>query len=237
MITLYIVGSILLIFLWYLLTPRKEDSEGFKLWNFNANSWHARYYKWVVGDDLPQGGCVYFWSIMGLVVFSPLMFTVSGFYHGIVWITSLIPERKKIKKRTPEEWAEYWNRKEKRDRAKEKTVRRFTEILGKVAIGLLVLLFLFVIYKLFFLKTHQWLNILQALGLFIVIIGTSLGIVLTFMKFKVGLLILKAIKPLGYPFKYLWSMVVAIYTKSCPKITWNYGEQLPTETETKNVDE
>lgn len=240
MITFYIVGSILLIFLWYVLTPRKKNEEGFKLWNFNADSWHARYYKWVVVGDLPQGGCVYFWSIIGLVAFSPLILTASGLYHGVDWVKSLAPKRKKKKKaeeKTPEEWQEYLERKNERDEVIRRRMEKLAGILGKVTLGVIALGMLFGIYRLFFIKTQQWLTILQAIGLIVLVLSISVGIVWTFKKFRVGLLILKAIKPLGYPFKYLWSMVVAIYTKSCPKITWNYGEQLPAEAETKNVDE
>lgn len=232
MITLYIIGALLLIFLWYILTPRKKNDEGFKLWSFKANSWHARYYKYIVSENLPQGGCEYFWSILGLTVFASVIFFFIGLFKVIMLIGSYFPERPE-KQRTPEQWQQYWKKKEKR----EQNQKKVASIAGKVFLGLLGLLVLFGIYKLFFLKGPQWLSILQVVGMLVGTVAVIAGIIWLFEKFSLGKLILKGLRPLGYPFVYFWSMIVAIYTKSCPKITWNYGEQLPAEAETKNVDE
>lgn len=230
MITLYIVGGILLIFLWYVLTPRKKNAEGFKLWNFDANSRHARYYKWAISDNLPQGGCAYFWSMFALILFAPVVFTLAGFVRALIWFVSFIPQPK-TKEKTPAEWDAYW---EKRHRA-ERRADKISIIVGKVALGFLVLLLLAGIAYLFTLKSEKLFTLLQIVGFLALLIGVLIFLFWLFEKISFGKHLLKVLRPLSYPFKYLGSMIVAIYTKSCPKITWTYGQPVLAETKTEDV--
>lgn len=216
MTILIIAGVILLLFLWYILKPRPKNEEGFKMWAFNEKSWHARYYKWVVGNHLPQGGCGYFWSMFALVSLSPLIFGGYAFFSAIVWIIELFPERKP-KEYSKEEWQARILKINKREARREK----LSIITGKVFITIIIIGIL--VGAIFFFsggKTNLY-AFLIFIGCFCVAVGLILGIRWIWLKFKLGKTFLKILTPLGIPFKYMWSMIVAIYTKSCPKITWS----------------
>lgn len=214
MIVLLIVGVILLLFLWYVLKPRPKDENGFKMWFFNEKSWHARYYKWVVSDTLPQGGCSYFWSIIALVLFSELIF----FFWFLVFIVGLFSfERKKIE-RTPEEWDAYYARQRKCENRKEK----LAIVTGKIFVGFIAAVLLgLIIWGILNAKGGDWVKLLIILGIIAGAVGVIILLRWVWLKLKLGNQLLKIIKPLGYPFRYIWSMIVAIYTNSCPKITWH----------------
>lgn len=208
MIILIIIGVILLLFLWYVLTPRKKDTEGFKLWSFDENSWHARYFKWVTDSDLPQGGCAYFWAMLCLIVFSEIIFIVHIIYGLIIWIGKYIPERKP-KERTPEEWQMKWDRERKREIRNAK----IAGMIGKIFLVGIVGLVLFVLIRLLSTKGGP-INLLVFIGAVALTVGTCFLMVWLWRKGKVGNRIAK-------PFLYMGSVISMIYTKSCPKITWN----------------
>lgn len=217
MIFVLIVGAILLLFLWYVIKPRPKDENGFKMWFFNEKSWHARYYKWVISDDLPQGGCAYFWSIVALVAFSEIIFSVWLIHEISVKFCSLFPEKKE-KQKTAEEWEAYWDKKHKQMERKAKTV----EIIGKVLVGIVILgILTAIIVGIIHAKTKDFITILIALGCIAFGVGVIILLRWVWLKLNLGYGLLKVLKPLGYPFKYMWSMIVAIYTRSCPKITWH----------------
>jgi len=215
MIQLSILGIILLLFLWYVLKPRPKDENGFKMWFFSERSWHARYYKLIVGK-LPQGGCVYFWVMIALILLSPLFL--------IFWILFKLSDlntnrlNKKNAKRTPEQ-------KRKREEKLERRglwMEKFGEYLGKTLVILMLLFALgVIIYAILEGKrTNLW-HFLEICSIVLLFVGIIILLRWLCLKIHLGRYIIKILKPLGYPFKYIWSIIVAIYTKSCPKITWN----------------
>lgn len=220
MIVWLIVGIILLLFFWYVLKPRTKDENGFKMWSFNESSWHARYYKWVISSKLPQGGCVYFWSMVSLVLLSEIIFTIWLIVTIIEKIDDWIPEReRKIKHLTEEEWNKKWKKEDRMDKLKIKLI----VIFGKIFVGAFIIFIIgSIIYAVLHAKRSQWIHLFTLLG---IISATGL-IVWGWIAMGIGKGALKILKPLGYPFKYIGSMIVAIYTKSCPKITWNKTETI-----------
>ena len=231
MTTLLIVGVILLLFLWYVLTPRKKDKEGHKMWNFDEKSWHARYYKWVFYGKLPQGGCEYFWIMLALTLLAPIIFTIWLFAKIVIFIRNLFPKKeRKEKQLTDEQWQKKWEEEKKRFRRWEK----IGAITGKAffvasCIFFLIVIVVGIIYL--FKNPSKVIPLLFALGTIVAIIGIVLLIQWIWNKYKVGSGLIRVIKWLCLPFRYIGSMIVAIYNNSCPKITWKNSEGTPEDIE------
>ncbi len=211
MITLSILGILVVGFLWYVLTPRKKDEQGFKLWTFDENSWHARYYKWLLDDDLPQGGCAYFWCIVAITIFAPLIFTIYGIARIVMYIQKLIPKRKPkpVKEISYEEFEKKWA-KEQRIQARN---TKIAEIVGKILLGIIILGALVGLIVFLSRGRKSFISVGVLLGVVSVAFGAVYTILWLWKKGKIG-------KRIAKPFLYLGSVIHMIYTKSCPKITW-----------------
>lgn len=228
MTALLIVGVILLLFLWYVLTPRKKDKEGHKMWNFDEKSWHARYYKLVTDCSLPKGGCQYFWIMLALTLLSPIIFTIWLFGNAVMFI---FPEReRKEKQLTDEQWQKKWDNQKKRSRRWEK-IGNITGKIFFVAIGALVLTAIVVGIIQLFKNPSKVIPLLFGLGIIAAGVGIVLLIEWIWKKYEVGGGLIRVIKWLCLPFRYIGNMIVAIYNNSCPKITWNNSKGTPEDIE------
>lgn len=193
--TLYLIVSIILLsFLVYILVPRENG----KLWDLSEDSWLAKYYTWVVGE-LPNGGCVYFWVSIGLILISPIA--------GIVY---LLRNKSKDKPKDPVKLA-------KQKKAKE-VIECAAGYFGKLFIIVIIILGIVGVVGILLSSTVAgWIAFAQALG--ILALGVIAVVIICWLWtiLRIGKGFVWAFGPF---FGYLGSMIKAIYTKSCPKITW-----------------
>ncbi len=198
----------------------------------NKKSWHFEYYSLVVSDTPPKSLCPYFWTMVALIILSPIIGIIlfCGFVmkHTTAFFDSVVPKKEK-KTRTVEEFEQEWIA--KRVKAEKKaqfwnkvgdhtaTVSRWVFLPG------VIIAVIYLAYR--SLINVGWYEFLVSVGVGIVLILMLIGFVYLIETFggRVGrffLLILKVINPLNWKsVKILGEMINAAYTKACPIITWN----------------
>ena len=169
-------------------------------------SWHFKYYKMVVDDQLPRSLCPYWWTMVALCLFSPLVFLFLGLSALGVLISKIFPQKEK---KTPK--VIDYEKEAKRARQLNKIAGYF----GKGVIILLGSLLVFVLVLSFITSTKSiglWAtikNILAFIGGFTLFIGFVSGVV------EWGSKVVKS-KYIQIPV----GMFVAWFKKKCPLIIW-----------------
>ena len=183
----------------------------------NTDSWHFRLYKIIISETPPKTLCPYFWSMVGIIVFSPIILLLAGIVYLKDKIDNIQYQREK--KLTHEEKIKISKRNMK--------IQDFFEVLGKIIIFSLLLFVIIVIcvgiYQLF--EEGKVFNFLIGIGFGILIILIMIGLVnliLFFNKnnYKEKLMNTRFIKFFKKLFMICKEMVISLYNKACPIIEW-----------------
>lgn len=191
-----------------------------------TNSWHFKLYTLVASDTPPRSLCPYFWSLVGIIITSPLILIAYGFVklsdkisEGVKWLQHQEYIKRKPKpKKTVEELLEKWRRDE------EASAKRVI-LLAKIGKVLLITLVVSIItLMLIFMKEDSWIEFFIALGASFVIILSIVGAVAIFDWFNLGEKFEK-FTPLKWlkessGYQLVIGIIVATYTKLCPIIQW-----------------
>ena len=206
----------------------------------NKDSWHFKYYSMIVSSNPPKSLCPYFWTMVLLILLSPLVGLIMSIVYIMKYITMffdwIVPKKEKKQKSMKEYQREYKKIMETQ-KEKEKRREKFWNSVGDkfswfftyifVPSGLLLL-----IYKVFSVAVKVgWLKFLIYFGLAILTLGLIVGFIIFVETFggRIGKFISKCLSILN-PFnwkvtKICGEMIVATYTKMCPIITWEGKEE------------
>lgn len=208
----------------------------------NKNSWHYKYYCMVVGDYAPKSLCPYFWTMVILIIVSPVfllamgvikfMDTATGFFDKITIIKSK-KEVKEVKRKTEQEWDEWFDEQEKKAIAKkerwDKLSHKFSLVFGWVIVPLIFIVAIWQGYNL--IVKHGIIPIVVVLLIILVFVGVIWGFVWLANTYaeKTGKNLIKFFKfinPLRFKsVQIIGQMIKAWYTKACPLITWEGKSQ------------
>lgn len=181
----------------------------------NKNSWHFNYYSAVISSNPPKSLCPYFWSLVAITLFAPLILL----FLLAAKIGRLLPKKNKITKSpfdmNQEELSKHlekYNKQAKQAKKAEKT--------GKIV-------FLFFISLVVFVICFGFYEIIQRDGFFQTIINlfTIFGF-FSFLFLIINFLIDKNVgskvgKLFGRVFKIPLAMINSFYEKNCPLISWS----------------
>ncbi len=203
--------------------------------SLNKNSWHFKYYSFVVSDTPPKTLCPYFWTMVALIIISPLIAVISLFVfihkHISLFFDKVVPKKQKKEKSFEQIEKEWELMKVNKKRREEK----WNKIGDKVSWGfkfiVLPLLLVGLIYKVFTWGVKiGWIKFLVHLGLAILIIALFLGFIFLWEKFidKVyDRISFKRLNPFNWKItNIIGEMIKTAYTKACPLITWQETETI-----------
>ena len=178
----------------------------------NKKSWHFKYYSFVINSEAPKSLCPYFWSLVAIILFSPVILSFKlGAKLGDL-LSKKKGESKSPFKMTEEELDEYIKKIQKKSKKSEK--------IGKIVF----MMFMWMVTLLLCLGLY---DCTQKIGLFATIMnGFTIFGFLSFIFLVINFLIeknvgLKVRKVFGRVFKIPVAMIKAIYEKSCPLISWS----------------
>lgn len=197
----------------------------------NKDSWHFKYYSLIVSDNPPKSLCPYFWTMVPLLLLSPVigLIVVLFFIHKHVtsFFDSIVPKKVKKEKTFEDlerEHKEWKIRSEKREKTWQNIGNKFAWVLKFVVLPLLMIYLVYMIYKMGI--KLGWDRFFIYLGLAIVFILILIGLIYVIETYggRVGKFVLNFLKPFN-PLnwkvtKICGEMIVATYTKMCPIITW-----------------
>ena len=197
----------------------------------NKDSWHFKYYSMIVSDNPPKSLCPYFWTMIPLILLSPVigLIVVLAFIHKHVtsFFDSIVPKKVKKEKTFEDlerEHKEWKIKSEKREQTWQNIGKKFAWILKFIVLPSLIIYLGYLIYTTgikigwfrFFINLVGGIVIVSMVIGFIVLVETYGG--------RVGKFILKLLRPLNIinwkVTKICGEMIVATYTKMCPIITW-----------------
>ena len=200
------------------------------------NSWHFRYYRTVTGNySAPSSLCPYFWTLVLIVLCSPLILIVKLILMGLESLMEKViaeSDNGKSKKDTErKDWTEEdWNTHFEKKEAILRSRNKWNNILGKVFLGWIILCAFWIfglgIYKV--IVKHGWYY-------FMIHLLIGIGLVAAFVGL-IWLLIEKSEK-IGNWFRNLaivniiGGMISATYHKACPMIQWERTEEETTPQE------
>lgn len=182
----------------------------------NEDGLLARYYKWVTSSELPKSLCPYFWQMVPLVVFSPVIFAVYALYKLVCFLIEKMPESKELT------WEEELRREKMWDRA-----ANIFEIVGKVFVGAAITLSLGVLVFALVneIREHGWIyvlkNVFSVIGMISVLVAVILGVFWVVFESEIFQKIGKSMV-IQVPVQ----LVSGMYHKACPLIVWE-GNKTP----------
>ena len=208
----------------------------------NKNSWHYKYYCMVVGDYAPKSLCPYFWTMVILIIVSPVfllamgvikfMDIATGFFDKITIIKSK-KEVKEVKRKTEQEWDEWFEAEEKKAIAKkerwDKVSHKFSLVFKWVILPLVGIILIWQLYN--FVDKHGVLTVLVLACILLAVIGVIAGFVWLANTYaeKTGKNLIKFFKfinPLRFKsVQIIGQMIKAWYVNACPLITWEGKSQ------------
>lgn len=219
----------------------------------NKNSWHFKYYSSMVSHTPPKSLCPYFWTMVLLILISPII----GIIAFVDWIgkhaTNLIdyirhlfrsqkPEVEKPKKSIEQLIAEM-DKKHNAEMARVLKWNRFSDYVSKFfkwvffpAIGL------FTTYTLCVgAYDAGWFASLMTILVVFGVVGFILGVVYLIETYG-SMMGRRLVKFLQFINPLNWKVIIVIgemiktaYTKACPLITWEGVEENETKSHTKAV--
>lgn len=197
----------------------------------NKDSWHFSYYSLIVSDTPPKTLCPYFWTMVLLLLLSPIigLFLFFSFIMKNVtkFFDTILPKKEEKRKTWEEiekEWEETKLRKIKKEQFWSKVTDKFVWIMKHIVLPLIVVALVYFVYKAGI--KEGWMTLLVKFGIAILFVIFIIGIVVLIEKFggTVGKFILKCLKPLNVlnwkVTKICGEMIKVAYTKACPLITW-----------------
>lgn len=215
---LYILIAGLLGLMYYMLKPRrikvstKGEVYSTKLWNFNQNTWHARYYKWLLSTgNLPSGGCVYFWTLFGmsicLIIFFPIIL--------LAWLIIAIICKKKHKLLSDDEWKKELDKINRKEKRSEK-IGKIASVIGKILLGTGLLFSLVVLIYGCATTPTLWWHLLIFLGFIIAVTSIVILILWLWVDNNIG----RKIKN-SKLIRYSHSLISGWFDRTCPRISWS----------------
>lgn len=199
------------------------------------NSWHFKLYSKVIDDNPPKTLCPYFWSLVAILLFSPILLTmllIKSLLEGIEYLRKSITPVKVEPEKSFEERLDEMRKQIAKDNKREE--RRMKTLNVMVGVGSLLFkwvvlpsLAIGIIYTIFVTgNSIGWLQLL-------LIVGAVLGFILIIFGFvwTIDTYGNKIIHPIGKVLRKLnpikWSitqiiggMIYATYVKACPVIQW-----------------
>ena len=182
----------------------------------NKKSWHYRYYD-IVFTREPKSLCPYFWSLVTMIIFSPVIIPIYLIVEGFMKMIDLFPS-KPPRQRTDEEWVRRYKR--------EDLLNKIGKIVGKIFMLLLFgsMVVGVVVDALIFAEKIGWYNLIRDVLAALATLGIAgwiLYLSLTHSK-KISNLVRSV---LFFIFRYsgliiVSEMIKTIYTKACPIIKW-----------------
>lgn len=190
------------------------------------NSWHFKLYSTVISDTPPSSLCPYFWTLVVLVLFSPMIGiayivvkSVDKISAGISWLKLKFKKESKPKpSKTIEDYIDEWKR-------EEEASKRRAALMSKIGKGLLIAFCVVVVSLLtIYGKKENFITLLIALGFSLNIVLVVIGTISVCETFNLGEKMSK-FTPLKWikqssPYQLVVGMIVATYTKMCPLIQW-----------------
>ena len=179
--------------------------------SLNKNSWHFKYYSWIIGGDAPKTLCPYFWTMVTIILLSPFVI----FYKSLSLLDTYVDKKLKQK---------YLKRISDKKINSEKEIykiqrnQKISEIIGKILVGMLLGFLLIVLGILFNVIVGKvgwyqfFINLLAVIGFLTTITLAVIGL----CEIRIGYRIINS-KFIQIP----KSMIVAVYTKACPLVEWN----------------
>jgi MFS family permease len=172
----------------------------------SKNNIFSRYYRWVFRDRLPMSLCPFFWTMIFLIVLSPIILT----FKLAMYIQDNVHFPNKPRK---ERSAEYWK---KRNERNKKTEKLSTKI-GKVFFGLIiafntVLVIIFIVTSI---GEVGWIKFFIYTFSLIGLIGSIVGVLYAFITTDI-------LERIGRSpiIQIPVHMISAVYHKMCPIINW-----------------
>lgn len=202
----------------------------------NQNSWHFKLYSKVAGNNPPKTLCPYFWSLVAIIVLSPMLLTIYVIGSGIEFFNN-IKENERIKKemedtRTYEEvMAEYrkkWDEQDRKERESHARWSKITDVVTWISKRILFpILCVGVIYGIYNAGSKMgWGQFFIAIGMCSLIIGFIIFWIWVIEKYgnRIAGPIGRGLSKLN-PFKWgitqiIGGMIYSAYTKACPIINW-----------------
>lgn len=207
----------------------------------NKKSWHAKVYQLVVDSEPPKSLCPYFWSLVAIIIFSPIIFLIMG----TAWLTkvaedtkvNLFPPKQKPERSWEDirkEWDEERIRDKKRAATMDKIFEVFITVMKWVVLPLIAVGVLYIVYASG--TKMGWGQFFTSILIAILIMLPILFLVWLIEKYsyKIGGFfgkVLSTINPFNWAVtKIVGGMIYATYKKACPIIEWE-GEENKKETE------
>ena len=178
----------------------------------NKDSWHFKIYSMVFRDKTPKSLCPYFWSMVAIVVFSPILLSLRLITIIMRFLTDLFSRKEKPAKKPTSEMTEEEMKKEIDDLKRREKI---SGIIGKIVVGIFLLSLLALLSLSLYLgvKKDGWYVVLRSLFALIGIGTTIFGTISGILKHGDKINNLNVIKVPS-------AMIKAIYTKTCPIINW-----------------
>lgn len=175
--------------------------------NFKKESWHSKYYRFMLNQDPPKSLCPYFWALVGSTLVFPMLLTSKYLRYR---------KEQELRKRdnwTPEQraaWQEAELEKEMRRVERSKKYGKVASALWFTFIGSMLV---FGLYSMI-----QKEGLLQTILVFSV--AFSIAFLILFLIYAV--VVKNKLDFLADTFvvKFFGGMAVAIYRKACPVIEW-----------------
>lgn len=197
----------------------------------NKNSWHYKIYSKIVDDTPPKSLCPYFWTLVMIFTFSPLILVAMGY----VWVGKKINNIKNSvfpRKEVPVMSTEEINKKIEKDEEKRKKkleihkkfMKIFQSFIQWILLPFLGGFLIRVIYL--FIQKDGILVLLKPILIVMVFVVLMFGITLFLDKYseRIGRGLSKFFNLIN-PFKWsitqiIGGMIYATYKKACPIINW-----------------
>jgi hypothetical protein len=216
--------------------------------NLKKESWHYKIYAAVIDDNPPKSLCPYFWSLVAIFVFSPLIL----FVFSIMWIDKKIKHLWSLiykPKPKPQKSWEILVKENEVKRIKREKIRKIKDNVSNgvrfvsvyYLVPILLVLFILLIYTVG--DKMGWLEFFMTVGLAIGIVAVValilLGVAYLLEKYSNKLTnmlvgVIDYINPFKWGiFQIVGGMIYATYKKSCPIINWE--DNIETKKETENV--
>jgi hypothetical protein len=193
--------------------------------SLDKNSWHFKYYSLVTGNETPKTLCPYFWTMVILVLLSPVILFIVGIAKLVSYISKFVNKNKPVKV--------YDEVKEQKKRLRSVKLEKIFEIIAKVVLGFLLLVFVSLIIYAFYDTVGKigWFQLLKSVFAVIGLCTSVTLITLGLVEVRIGRLIMKTkfMVGLGKMLSVIKSMVIAVYTKSCPLVEWGDSRLVTTE--------
>lgn len=194
----------------------------------NKNSWHFRIYKSLISDNPPKSLCPYFWSLVSVLLLSPVILPALGIIKLSDLWGMVKSKHFKQKKFTIDDFWELENKKQKRRDYFNKILDKVYDVIKFIflwiILPIMVVGFIYVLYDI--INTKGWYTLFQALLVYLIIfsiIGVIASIIIIFGGRISDFLVrfLNYINPLKWSISIIiGGMVHSVYKKTCPIINW-----------------